>query len=142
MLQCHKCKKEGNQHTALCNPNKINNNQPEEEITCLVKSDTNILLETANTLVTDKNETQVRTTKLLLDAESQQTFLIHRLVDELNLKPVREINMEVISFLSKKQRLMKLKEYELNIKDMDSSGSKLIKCLCVRKMCRISRAKE
>ena len=116
MLQCHKCKKEGNHHTALCNPNKVDNNQPEEEITCLVKSDTNILLQTANTLVADKNKTQIRATKLLLDAESQQTFLIHRLVDELNLKPVREINMEVSSFLSKKQRLMKLKEYELNIK--------------------------
>ena len=59
------------------------------------------MLQTANTLVTDKNETQVRATKLLLDAESQQTFLIHRLVDELNLKPVHEITMEVSSFLSK-----------------------------------------
>ena len=100
------------------------------------------MLQTANTLVTDKNETQVRATKLLLDAESQQTFFIHRLVDELNLKPVREINMEVSSFLSKNQRLMKLKEYELNIKNMDSSGSKLIKCLYMPKICRISRAKE
>ena len=59
------------------------------------------MLQTANTLVTDKNETQVRATKLSLDAESQQTFLIHRLVDELNLKPVREITVEVSSFLSK-----------------------------------------
>ena len=142
MLQCHKCKKEGNHHTALRSPNKVNNNQPEEEITCLVKSDTNILLQTTNTLVADKNKTQVRATKLLLDAESQQTFLIHSLVDELNLKPVREINMEVSSFLSKKQRLMKLKEYESNIKNISSSGSKLIKCLCVPKICQISRAKE
>ena len=32
-------------------------------------------------------------------------------VDELKLKPLREINMEVSSFLSKKQGAMKLKEY-------------------------------
>ena len=136
MLQCHKCKKEGNHHTAFCNRNKFNNNQPQGEITCLVKSDINILLQTTNTLVTDKNETQVRATKLLLDAEPRQTFLIHRLVDELNLKPIREINMEVISFLSKKQRPMKLKEYESNIKNMGSSVSKIIKCLCVPKILR------
>ena len=30
---------------------------------------------------------------------------------------------------------MKLKEYELNVKNMDSSSGKLIKCLCVPKIC-------
>ena len=43
--------------------------------------------------------------------------------------------MEVRSFLSKKEGVMKLKEYELNVKNMDSSSSKLIKCLCVPKIC-------
>ena len=43
--------------------------------------------------------------------------------------------MEVSSFLSKRKRVMKLKEYELNFKNMDSSSGKLIKCLCVSKIC-------
>ena len=43
--------------------------------------------------------------------------------------------MEVSSFLSKKEGVMKLKECELNVKNMGSSSGKLIKCLCVPKMC-------
>ena len=57
-------------------------------------------------------------------------------VEELKLKPLREINMEVSSFFSQKEGAMKLKEYELNIKNMDSSSGKLIKSLCVLKICR------
>ena len=134
-IKCYKCKKERDHNTALCNPNKVSDNPTQEEITCLVKSNTNILLKTANALVTDKNETQAGAIKLLLDAGSQQTFVTQRVVDELKLKSLREINMEVSSFLSKKEGAMKLKEYELNVKNTDSSNSKLIKCLCVPKIC-------
>ena len=87
--------KKGDHHTPLCNPNKINDNPPEAEITCLVKSKTNLLQQTANTLVTNKNETQVCVIKLLLHAGSQQTFITQSIVDELKLKPIREINIEV-----------------------------------------------
>ena len=120
----------------MCNPKKVSDNPTEEEITCLVKNNTNILLQTANALVTDKNETQVCAIKLLLDAGWQQTCITQRLVDEMKLKPLREINMEVSIFLSKKQGVMKLKEYKLNVKNMNSSSGKLIKCLCVPKICR------
>ena len=119
----------------MCNPNKVNDNSTEEEITSLVKNITNILLQAANALVTDKNETQVCAIKLLLDPGSQQAFITQRLVDALNLKPLHEINMEVSSSLSKKEGVMKLKEFELNVKNMDSSSCKLIKCLCVPKIC-------
>ena len=57
------------------------------------------------------------------------------MVDELKLKPLREINMEVSSFLCKKEGVMKLKEYELNVKNIDTSSSKLIKYLCILIMC-------
>ena len=88
-------KKEGDHHIALCNPNKVNDNPPEEQITCLAKSKTNLLLQTTNTKVTNKNETQVCVIKLLLDTGSQQTFVTQSIVDETKLKPVREINIEV-----------------------------------------------
>ena len=54
-IKCYKCKKEGDHHTALCNPNKISDNPIEEEIACLFKNNKNILLQTANALITDKN---------------------------------------------------------------------------------------
>ena len=119
----------------MCNPNKFSDNTTEEEITCIVKNNTNILLQAANALVTDKNETQVCAIKLLLDAGWQQTCITQRLVDEMKLKPLREINMEVSIFLSKKEGVMKLKEYKLNVKNMNSFSGKLIKCLCVPKIC-------
>ena len=98
-IKCYKCKKEGDHHTALCNPNKVSDNPTEEEIiTCLVKNNTNILLQTANALVTDKNETQVCAIKLLLDAGSQQTFITQRVVDELKLKPLRELIWKLVLF--------------------------------------------
>ena len=50
-IKCYKCKKEDH-HTALCNPNKVSDNPTEEEIACLVKNNTSILLQTANALVT------------------------------------------------------------------------------------------
>ena len=57
------------------------------------------------------------------------------MVDELKLKPLREINMEVSSFLCKKEGVMKLKEYELNAKNIDTSSSKLIKYLRILIIC-------
>ena len=44
--------------------------------------------------------------------------------------------MEVSSFLSKKEGVIKLKECELNVKNMGSSSGKLIKCLCIPKICQ------
>ena len=41
-------KKEGDHHTTLCNPNKVSDNSAEEDITCLVKNNTKILLQTVN----------------------------------------------------------------------------------------------
>ena len=67
--------------------------------------------------------------------QGHNIFITQRVVDGLKLKPLREINMEVSSFLRKKEGVMKLKEYELNVKNMDSSSGKLIKCLCVPKIC-------
>ena len=32
-IKCYKCKKEGDHHTALCNPNKVDDNPSKEEIT-------------------------------------------------------------------------------------------------------------
>ena len=43
----------------------------------------------------------------------KQAVIIHRVVDELKLKSLREINMEVRSFLSKKGSI-KTEGYDMN----------------------------
>ena len=67
--------------------------------------------------------------------QGHNIFITQRVVDGLKLKPLCEINMEVSSFLRKKEGVMKLKEYELNVKNMDSSSGNLIKWLCELKIC-------
>ena len=89
-----------------CNPVKINANPPDGYIFIFYfiylfiyffffLNNTNILLQLANTLTADKNKTKACAIKLSLDAWSQQTFRTHGVVDELKLKSLREIDMDV-----------------------------------------------
>ena len=54
-VKCYKCKKGGDHHTVLCNLVTGNGNPREGEITYLFKNNTNILLQTTNALIADKN---------------------------------------------------------------------------------------
>ena len=90
-----------------CNPVKVNANPPDGYIFIFYfilfiyllffffLNNTNILLQLANTLTADKNKTKACAIKLSLDARSQQTFMTHGVVDELKLKSLREIDMDV-----------------------------------------------
>ena len=53
--KCFKCKKEGDDHIALCNPNYSNKVAGNSAITCLIKNNTSMLLQTPNVLISDKN---------------------------------------------------------------------------------------
>ena len=93
-IKCFRCKAEGNHPTALChpknysqhtNPNTTNSDQNnsgitppanEQTATCLVKSDTTIVLQTASACIMNKP----CVINVLLDTGSQQTFISNRLV--------------------------------------------------------------
>ena len=91
-IKCFKCKSEG-LHTALWNllqktnqdSSKSDKNK-DDSLSCLVKNNTSILLQTANAIATDENQNQCCAVKILLDPGSQQTFVTQRIVDELKLK--------------------------------------------------------
>ena len=70
-------------------------NGKENSLTNLVKSNTSILLQTANAIVTDEKENQCCAVKILSDPESEQTFITQIVVKELKLKPLCELNMGV-----------------------------------------------
>ena len=89
-----------------CNPVKVNANPPDGYIFIFYFilfiyllffffKYTNILLQLANTLTADKNKTKACAIKLSLDARSQQTFMTHGVINELKLKSLREIDMDV-----------------------------------------------
>ena len=69
-IKCFKCKKEGNHHTALCDPKYSKNLVGDSAITCLIKNNTSVLLQTANVLILDKKCDKPRGVKLLLDPGS------------------------------------------------------------------------
>ena len=123
-----KCKTEGH-HTALCNPlqKQTQSYVTDDSSTNLVKSNTSTLLQTANAIVTDEKENQCCAVKILLDPGSQQTFITQRVVKELKLKPLCELNIGVRGFLSHREGEMKLKQYEIRLLPMSSKENHLIK---------------
>ena len=58
-----------------CFKSKTDDNSKEDFSNNLVKSNTLILLQTANAIVTDEKENQCYAVKILLDPGSQQTFI-------------------------------------------------------------------
>ena len=95
-IKCFRCKVEGNHHTALCYPkdysqhtnpittNSDQNNSSimpptnEQTATCLVKSDTTIVLQTASAYVINKREDLVCVANVLFDTGSHQRFVSDR----------------------------------------------------------------
>ena len=134
-IKCFKSKKEGNHHTALCNPKYSNNMAGDSATTCLIKNNTSVLLQTANVLISDKKCEKHRGVKLLLEPGSQQTFVAEKIINTLDLKRVRSVNMGIRGFLSNKEGEMSLKEYELKITSMDGKYTSLINALGVPKIC-------
>ena len=152
-IKCFRCKAEGNHHTALCypknyskhtSPNTTNSDQNnsnimtpanEQAATCLVKSDTTIVSQTASACVMNKPEDQFCFINVLLDTGSQQTFISDRLVKQLKLVPLRQIEMEVSALLNTEESNMKLSEYEIVVKSVCNDQRRVITALGVPKIC-------
>ena len=79
-IKCFKCKKQWNYHSASCNPKYSNNVARDPAITCLIKNNTSVLLQTANVLISDKKCEKHRGVKLLLEPGSQQTFVAEKII--------------------------------------------------------------
>ena len=76
-----------------------------------------------------------RGVKLLLDLGSKQIFVTEKIINTLDLKLVRSVNMGISGFLSNKEGEMSSKEYELKIISMDGKYTNLINVLDVPKIC-------
>ena len=51
-----------------------------------------------------------------MDPGSQQTFISNELAKELNLKPVREVPVDITIFMSNHKRTIKFKEYGIIVR--------------------------
>ena len=71
----------------------------------------------------------------MFDTRSQQTFIFNRLVKELKLAPLRQIDMEISAFLNTEESNTKLSEYEIAVKSVSNDQRRVITALSVPKIC-------
>ena len=92
------------------------------------------MLQTAICKLIGNNDRTV-SVKALFDCGSQQTYIANRLIKALNLKAVRDINMQVKTFGADPQQL-KAKEYVIKLQ---SSGDEVIpiQVIGVPKICEV-----
>ena len=93
-----------------------------------------IVLQTASACVRNKREDQLCVVNVLVDTGSQQRLISDRLVKELKLAPLRQIDMEVSAFLNTEESNMKLSENEIVVKSVCNDQRKAITALGVPKI--------
>ena len=101
----------------------------------MVEGNTSIILQTANAIATDNYENKISIVKVLLDSGSQQTFISVELVKELNLKPVREVPVDINVFMCNHNRTTKFKEYEIITRAISSNKKLFLKVLGTPTIC-------
>ena len=67
-----------------------------------------------------------------MDSGSQQTFISEEFVKELNLKSVREVPVDIITFMSNHKRTTKFREYEIIVQAISSNKKLFFKVLGTR----------
>ena len=123
------------QHEDGENQENVHESNVEEKLSCLVEGNTSIILQTANAIVTDTYENKISTVKILLDSGSQQTLISEELAKELNLKPVREVPVDINTFMSNHKRTTEFKEYEIIVRAISSNKKLFLKVLGTPTIC-------
>ena len=101
----------------------------------MVEGNTSIILQTANAIATDNYENKISAVKVLLGSGSQETFISEELVKELNLKPVREVPVDINTFVSNHKRTTKFKEYEIIVRATRLNKKLFLKALGTPTIC-------
>ena len=96
----------------------VHESSVEQKLLCLVEGDTSIILQAANAIAMDNYENKFSTVKISLNSGSQQTFISEELAKELNLKPVREVPVDINAFMSNHDVLQNLKSMKLLFKQL------------------------
>ncbi|XP_066923450.1 uncharacterized protein [Clytia hemisphaerica] len=135
-IKCYKCGTSGNHPTALCQQTNTKGEKTDEkseekndETLSLTELQTAVIIEKSQNLVDDsgtvllqtangiaESDNKARGVRVLFDSGAQQTYITEKVVKDLNLSPIRKVNMCVKTFGSSKEKISSVKEYELSLK--------------------------
>ena len=123
------------QHEDGENQENVRESNVEEKLSCLVEDNMSIILQTANAIATDIYENKILAVKILLDSGSQQIFISEELAKELNLKPAREVQADINTFMSNHKPTTKFKGYEIIVRAISSNKKLFLKVLGTPTIC-------
>ena len=124
--KCFKCQGK-NHHTAICDRLKCSksdaketenvtandDNKNNENVSMLVDAKTDVLLQTADCIISNPSETKSLKVKVLLDRRSQKTYLSDTVRDFLQLDTISKQNVQIKTFGNTKGQLKESGEFKL-----------------------------
>ena len=105
-----KCIKSDAKETEIVTPNDGNKN--DENVSMLVDSKTDVLLQTAYCIISNPSETKSLKVKVLLNPGQQKTYLSDTVRDLFQLDTICKQNVQIKAFGDTKEQLKELGEYK------------------------------
>ena len=106
------------------------NEENEEKVAMLIDAKTDVLLQTADCIISNPRETKELKIKVLLDPGSQKTYLSDAVKDYLKLDAITKQNVAIKTFGSTNGQLKELGEFEF-----EGVAWKLFEIVYVRIQC-------
>ena len=119
--KCYNCRGK-NHHTSICeNTTNIDdkkdsidiNEENEKKVAMLIDAKTDVLLQTADCIISNPRETKELKIKVLLDPGSQKTYLSDAVKDYLKLDAITKQNIAIKTFGSTNGQLKELGEFKI-----------------------------
>ena len=89
------------------------NEENEEKVAMLIDANTDVLLQTADCIISNPRETKELKIKVLLDPGSQKTYLSDAVKDYLKLDAITKQNIAIKTFGSTNGQLKELGEFKI-----------------------------
>ena len=133
--KCFKCQGK-NHHTAICDRLKCSksdaketenvtandDNKNNENVSMLVDAKTDVLLQTADCIISNPSETKSLKVKVLLDRRSQKTYLSDTVRDFLQLDTISKQNVQIKTFGNTKGQLKESGEFKFVLGGWNGNG--------------------
>ena len=136
-----KCIKSDAKETEILTANDGNKNN--ENVSMLVDAKTDVLLQTADCIISNPSETKSLKVKVLLDAGSRKTYLSDTVRDLLQLDTISKQNVQIKAFGDTKGPLKEFGEFKFVLRGWNGDGLQIyLSVFSVPVVCRSVNAQK